>query len=351
MSWRASGPALSRNTVKQTGVGIQTTMHIRLICPVPRASRHGNMTSALRWSRILKALGHRVVIEEKYQGANCDLLLALHAWRSADSIELFNQLHPELPIVLALTGTDIYQDIHEKPEVQRSLELATRMMMLQPLGMDELPPHVRDKARTIFQSARQTPGGHQPSGKTFNVSVIGHLRPVKDPMRTALASRLLPDSSRLQVLHVGGAMSMEFQAAATAETASNPRYTWLGEMPRWKARRVMAKSQAMVLTSLAEGGANVVSEALADSIPVIASRIPGSLGMLGEDYPGYYQVEDEHDLAQVLTRLETEPAFLQELKQWCTDLSSMVSPATEQSLWNDLIQEAVLAKSLAPATA
>ena len=326
-------------------------MNIRLICPVPRASRHGNMTSALRWSRILKALGHRVVIEERYTGADCDLLLALHAWRSADSIESFSQLHPELPIVLALTGTDIYQDIHEKPEAQRSLELATRMMMLQPLGMDELPAHVRDKARTIFQSARQTPGGHQPSGKTFNVSVIGHLRPVKDPMRTALASRLLPESSQLHVVHVGGAMSADFEQAANLETASNPRYKWLGEMPRWKARRIMAKSQAMVLTSLAEGGANVVSEALADSIPVIASRIAGSVGMLGEDYPGYYQVEDERDLARVLTRLETDPSFLQELKRWCTELSPMVSPATEQALWNDLILDAVHAKapSLTPA--
>ncbi len=326
-------------------------MHIRLICPVPRASRHGNMTSALRWSRILKALGHRVVIEETYKGANCDLLLALHAWRSADSIELFSQLHPELPIVLALTGTDIYQDIHEKPEAQRSLELATRMMMLQPLGMEQLPTHVRDKARTIFQSARQTPGGHQPSGKTFNVSVIGHLRPVKDPMRTALAARLLRESSQLQVLHVGGAMNAELEQTAMDETANNPRYRWLGEMPRWKARRVMAKSQAMVLTSLAEGGANVVSEALSDSIPVIASRIAGSVGMLGEDYPGYYEVENEHDLARVLTRIENEPAFLQELKQWCTDLSTLVSPATEQSLWNDLIQEVIQAKAPSLTTA
>jgi putative glycosyltransferase (TIGR04348 family) len=309
------------------------------------------MTSALRWSRILKALGHRVVIEETYKGANCDLLLALHAWRSADSIALFSQLHPELPIVLALTGTDIYQDIHEKPEAQRSLELATRMMMLQPLGMEQLPTHVRDKARTIFQSARQTPGGHRPSGKTFNISVIGHLRPVKDPMRTALAARLLPESSQLQVLHVGGAMNAELEQAAMDETANNPRYRWLGEMPRWKARRVMAKSHAMVLTSLAEGGANVVSEALADSIPVIASRIAGSVGMLGEDYPGYYEVEDEQDLARVLARLENEPAFLQELKQWCTDLSPLVSPATEQSLWNDLIQEAVQAKAPSLTTA
>ena len=326
-------------------------MNIRLICPVPRASRHGNMTSALRWSRILKSLGHRVVIEQTYKGAQCDLLLALHAWRSADSIELFSKLHPELPIVLALTGTDIYQDIHEKPEAQRSLELATRMMMLQPLGMEQLPIHVRDKARTIFQSARQTPGGHQPSGRSFNVSVIGHLRPVKDPMRTALASRLLPESSQLHVLHVGGAMSSDMEAAATAETANNPRYRWLGEMPRWKARRVMAKSQAMVLTSLAEGGANVVSEALADAIPVISSRIAGSVGMLGEDYPGYYETGDEHDLARVLTRLENEPAFLQELKRWCTDLSPMVSPTTESWLWNDLVQEAVQAKALSLASA
>jgi glycosyltransferase involved in cell wall biosynthesis len=107
----------------------------------------------------------------------------------------------------------------------------------------------------------------------------------------------------------------------------------------------------MVLTSLAEGGANVVSEALVDSIPVIASRIPGSVGMLGEGYPGYYEVEDERDLARVLTRLEAEPAFLQELKRWCTNLSPMVSPATEQSLWNDLIHEAVQAKAPSLTTA
>ncbi len=319
-------------------------MNIRLICPVPRSSRHGNMTSALRWSRILKILGHHVVIEEQYKGAPCDLMLALHAWRSAESIKMFNKLNPDLPIILALTGTDIYNDIHETPEAIHSLELATCMMMLQPLGINELPLHVQGKVTTIFQSARQTPGGHHPSSRFFNVSVVGHLRAVKDPMRTALAARLLPDSSNLQVLHVGGAMSSEFEAAALAETETNHRYRWLGEMPRWKARRVMAKSQAMVLTSLNEGGANVVSEALADSIPIISSRIPGSVGILGEDYPGYYEVKDEQGLARMLSRLENDPAFLHELKQRCTDLSRMVSPATEQARWNDLIKEAVHAK-------
>ena len=140
-------------------------------------------------------------------------------------------------------------------------------------------------------------------------------------------------------------MTAELENTARLETGSNPRYRWLGEMPRWKARRLMAKSQAMVLTSLAEGGANVVSEALADCIPIVASRIAGSVGILGKGYPGYYEVGDEHDLARVLTQLETDPLFLQELKQWCTELSRIVQPATELSLWNDLIQESVRAKS------
>ncbi len=67
-----------------------------------------------------------------------------------------------------------------------------------------------------------------------------------------------------------------------------------------------------------EGGANVVSEALIAGVPVIASRIPGNVGMLGEDYPGYYQVEDEHELAVLLNRAEQDPAFYEALHFFCS---------------------------------
>ncbi len=314
-------------------------MLIQIICPAPKGSLHGNRTTALRWSRILRALGHRVTIEQQYQGALCGLMIALHARRSADAVALFKRLHPELPLVLALTGTDLYQDIHGNGEAQRSLELATRLVVLQPLGIEEVPRHLRHKARVVLQSAKPTPGSHRPSTAIFDVCVVGHLRDVKDPFRTAQAALLLPASSRIRVLHVGGAMSEDMAVRAREEMARNPRYHWLGELPRWKTRRVMARCRLLVHTSILEGGANIISEALADAIPVIASRIPGSIGILGPDYPGYFPVKSTRELARLLLCAENDPAFLHDLKEQCVRLGPMVNPALEQASWQRLLSE------------
>ena len=116
--------------------------------------------------------------------------------------------------------------------------------------------------------------------------MLGHLRPVKDPFRTALAARLLPTTSRLRVLHVGKALSADMAERAHTEMAENPRYRWLGELPRWQALRVLARSHVLVLSSLTEGGANVISEALALGVPIVASRIAGSIGLLGDRLSG-----------------------------------------------------------------
>ena len=47
--------------------------------------------------------------------------------------------------------------------------------------------------------------------------MIGHLRAVKDPFRTALAARSLPDSSKMRVLQVGGAMTAAMAKRARRE--------------------------------------------------------------------------------------------------------------------------------------
>ena len=49
-----------------------------------------------------------------------------------------------------------------------------------------------------------------------------------------------------------------------------------------------------------EGSCNAMCEALALGVPVIASRISGLIGTLGEDYPGYFAVEDTQALAEQL---------------------------------------------------
>jgi putative glycosyltransferase (TIGR04348 family) len=314
-------------------------MRIRLVTPAPAGSRKGNRVTALRWARFLRALGHAVRVGQDYRGQRCDLLVALHAGYSSPSVARFRGDHPDRPLVLALTGTDLYGEIHTSPEARQALELATRLVVLQPLGVEELPAHLRPRARVIYQSVRSPRWRAVPRAGRFDVCVLGHLRPVKDPFRTAEAARRLPPESRLRVLHLGGALSEEMGRAAGAEAAGNPRYRWLGERPRRQALRILARCRLLVLTSLSEGGANAVSEAVAVGVPVLSSRVAGSVGLLGPDYPGYFPVGDTPALADLLRRAETDAAFYQALKAHSEKCRPLIDPARELRSWEELLRE------------
>jgi putative glycosyltransferase (TIGR04348 family) len=279
------------------------------------------------------------------------MLVALHARRSFSSVERFRRDHPERPLILALTGTDLYGDLRADPRARQALDLASQLILLQPLGMEELPEPVRGKTRVIYQSATKAPGRIVPKTRVFEVCVLGHLRPVKDPLRAAAAARLLPESSRIQIVHAGAALSPEMQEAARAEAAANPRYRWLGELPRWQALRVLARSRLMVLSSQMEGGANVISEAVVAGVPVLASRIPGSIGLLNPEYPGYFPVGDTRGLADLLRRAETDARFYTALKLWCAGLAPMFDPARERESWMRLIHDVSVAGREIPAGA
>jgi len=130
---------------------------------------------------------------------------------------------------------------------------------------------------------------------------------------------------------------MERQARARMK--SNPRYRWLGEMPRGQALRLLVRSRLHVLSSEMEGGANALCEAIACSVPTLASRIPGSVGILGPDYPGYFPVGDTQALARLLRRAETDAEFLGRLRAWCERLKPLVEPAREREAWRHLLEE------------
>ena len=202
--------------------------------------------------------------------------------------------------------------------------------------------------RVIYQSVRENPAHTVPpldSRRDFEVSVVAHLRPVKDPFRTALAVRRLPPASRIRVLHLGAAMDARMASRAQAEMKVNPRYRWLGEQPRTRVQRILARSALCVLSSRLEGGANVLSEAIVASTPVLASRIAGSVGILGEDYAGYFRVGDSAELARLLYRAEKDPAFLARLKADCARLRPLFNPARERTAWRKLIIECCPAPS------
>jgi putative glycosyltransferase (TIGR04348 family) len=238
-----------------------------------------------------------------------------------------------------LTGTDLYHDIQTNSAARESLNLATRLVLLQPHGMRELPEAVRGKSTAIIQSVSPLRSRPAPRRDVWEVSVVGHLRPVKDPFRTALAARRLPESSRLHVTHLGAALSPDMEQRARSEMLINPRYEWLGDLPHWQCRRRLARSRLLVLTSKMEGGANAVCEALADGVPVISSRIPGSIGILGEDYAGYFPVGDTRALKELLLRCEQDAAFYDTLTDWCRRLQPLVDPARERRMWRELLSD------------
>ena len=314
-------------------------MKVLLVTPAPTGSRNGNRVTALRWGRLLRGLGHQVAVATRYHGQRADVLIALHAGRSAASVAHFRAERPGTPLIVALTGTDLYGDIRVSAEARRSLELADRLIVLQPCGIDELEERFREKTRVIYQSVPPLSRRSPVREDRFEVCVLGHMREVKDPLRTALAARLVPARSRLRVLHVGGALTEEMGELARAEEAANPRYRWLGELPRGRALRLLSRCRLLSLTSISEGGANAISEAVSLGVPVVSSHISGSIGLLGANYPGYFPTGDERALAELLWRCESEPAVLADLRARCDDLRRLFEPAEEARRWAALLAE------------
>jgi putative glycosyltransferase (TIGR04348 family) len=314
-------------------------MNIWLVTPAPRGSRAGNRASANRWATLLRRLGHRVTVSTDYAGEPADLFVGLHAWRSAQAIARFAADYPQRPLVVVLTGTDAYRFIHShRDTVLASLEVADRLVGLHPLIDRVLPESFHRKLRVIVQSARPL-ALRQPARQSFRVCFAGHLRDEKDPLRPALAVRGLPSASRIRVDAYGKAHTAEWAAAAEAEMQVNPRYRWHGEIGHADLRRVYARSHLLVLPSVMEGGANVVSEAVMAGLPVIASDIDGSMGLLGDDYPGYYPVGDVDALRDRLLRAESDPAYYATLRAACDARRHLFAPEAEASGWRQLLNE------------
>ena len=290
--------------------------------------RNGNRHTALRWAAFLRAEGHRVAVETEWSGdTRTDLMLALHARRSHGSIRAFADAHSDRPLVLALTGTDVYRDIRISREAQDSLELADSFIVLQPMAARELPARLRLRVHVVVQSCSSVLRQHPVQGR-FRICVIGHLREEKDPLRTLAALACLPDEE-LEVVHLGAPLDRALAEEATLGMRREQRYRWLGSVPHARALKWLASSHAMVISSRMEGGANVVCEALRIGVPVLASRISGNVGLLGARYCGYFPLGNEKSLARLMRRAVCDRGFYVTLKKQVGALRPMVAPHSE----------------------
>lgn len=303
---------------------------IALVTPALASANNGNWQTAHRWSQMLNA-HYQVHLQTEWKNGDEALLIALHARRSATSIAAWRAQHPHRPIVLVLTGTDLYRDIAEDSHAQQSLQLADCLIVLNELGAAALPPDLRAKTRVCLQSSPAQPATRPKTTRHLRALMVGHLRDEKDPQTYFAAARLLADRSDILLDHIGAALDPALGEAAQALAQQHPHYRWLGPLSHARTRARIASAHVLVHPSRMEGGAHVVMEAIVSGTPVVASAIDGNLGLLGADYAGVFSPGDAQGLARLLRQLREEPAMLHTLQQQCALRAPLFEPTRERA--------------------
>ncbi|CAN5137080.1 hypothetical protein BH11PSE10_BH11PSE10_19470 [soil metagenome] len=310
---------------------------IVIVTPALADIKNGNWQTAHRWAAMLSS-AYRVRLAEQWDGGNEGLMIALHARRSASSAARWRAQRPAAPLAVVLTGTDLYRDIATDAGAQASLQSADRLIVLNQLGVQSLPAALRAKASIVLQSCSARPTLAK-TGRHLRALMVGHLRGEKSPQTYFGAARLLAGRPDIRLDHIGAALDADLGQEAAALTAGNPGYRWLGALPREATRRRIQAAHLLVHPSRMEGGAHVVIEALRSGTPVLASRIDGNVGLLGEGYAGYFPVGDAAALASALQRLRDDPAMLAVLQQQCALRAPLFDPALERATLHALTAE------------
>ncbi len=310
--------------------------------PALASANNGNWQTARRWASMLRG-AYRVALTDRWEAGHEALMIALHARRSAGSVAAWRAAHPTRPLLLALTGTDLYRDIAVDAEARRSLEQADMLVVLNELGALGLPESLRPRAQLILQSCP----ARQASSKTrrlLRALMVGHLRDEKDPRTWWRAVDRLAPRADMRFDHIGAALDPVLGAEAEALASRRPRFRWLGALPHAAVRRRIQTAHVLVHASRMEGGAHVVIEAIRSGTPVLASRIDGNVGLLGSDYAGFFEPGDDAALADLLLRVRDDADMLPLLIAQQAPRAPLFAPEAERAALHRLV-EALLSRT------
>jgi len=312
-------------------------MAARLVIVTPglRQANNGNWQTAHRWARML-APRWRVTLTDRWQGGDEHVMIALHARRSAPSIAAWREMRGPAPLLLVLTGTDLYRDIHQDAQAQASLTFADALVVLNELGPRQLAPALRERCHVVLQSCAERRALVK-TGRHLRALMVGHLRDEKDPLTYQRAAARLAGRADILFDHIGDALDPALGAAAQALMQRQPSYRWLGALPHDGVRRRIQAAHVLVHASRMEGGAHVVIEALRSGTPVIASAIDGNLGLLGSDYAGTFPVGDDAALAALLERARDDPDMLLRLWRQCARRAPLFAPDAEAAALHRIV--------------
>ena len=319
---------------------------VAIVTPYLANANNGNWRTARRWQSLLHG-SFRVIVQNAWPlqpPQPVELMIALHARRSAESVRRFHAQQPGKPLVVTLTGTDLYRDLTDNANAQASIAVADALVVLQEDAISHVPIGYRHKTHLIYQSAKPLQPARKIKGR-LDCVVVGHLRDEKDPETIFRLAELVPNDFPLRILHIGASFDDDLASRARRLSASSPHYHWAGSLSHGLTRAAIKRAHLLIHPSIMEGGANVIVEAIASGTPVIASRISGNIGMLGQDYPGYFPVGDAAALWSLLSRCVGDGNFLSRLNTACAARAKLFLPETERTNLCQMIRDLILRSS------
>ena len=313
---------------------------VAIVTPYLADANNGNWRTAHRWQSLLQN-NFKTIVQNAWPlqpGQQADAMIALHALRSADSSRRFREDFPTKPLIVVLTGTDLYRDLSESADAQASIASADALVVLQEDAISHVPREFRHKTHVIFQSAKPLKPAMKIKGR-LDCVVVGHLRHEKDPLTIFRLTELIPDNFPLRIMHIGAPLDASLASRARELSSTNAHYHWAGALSHGLTRAAIKRAHLLIHPSIMEGGANVIVEAISAGTPVLASRMSGNVGMLGRDYAGYFPVGDVSALWTLLTRCLSDANFILRLNTACAARTKLFLPETERASLCQMLRE------------
>lgn len=307
-----------RVTVITSGLGAEESCHLEQGVKVhrlrtgraaPDRSTIGDMSRY-----ILAAMRHapRIAREE-----NCEAAIAFFSIPSG-LVARWLKLRSALPYIVSLRGSDVpghdptldRQHALTRPlrraVLRRAVAVVANSESLAATSRAADPYPVRIIANGVdcvrFSPAPATP----PAGK-FRVLFVGRVHREKN---LGLVIEHLPALPQVE-LHVAGdgAQRAELVARAVALRVAE-RVRWLGWQQKDALPALYRDAHALVNPSLYEGSPNVVLEAMASGLPVVASDTPGNRSVVRDGANGLlFSLDSPDALRAALARLAEDPVL------------------------------------------
>ena len=308
-------------------------MRICVASPYPLSDLKGNSVTTCRIVELLNELGYLARGSHGFDGDPTDVLISLHSHKGAPAVDEFQRQFPEGKVIVLITGTDLYDDLPQGRGMT-TLHQADAIAIPYREARGGVLQEFDDQIHVVPSSLVIPEIEAKPEPDQFLITIVGHLRPVKRSFLTVEAVAAHPEWENVTVRQLGEALDQESLKTACDWEEKDRRYQWLGALPREESLALCARSSLTVNSSLSEAAPNALLEAMTLGVPILSSKIEGNIGLLGEDYPGYFDGDSlESKLAEIISGKHDLAAWVAHAKARL----AIFSREKEKSAWIALL--------------